>query len=287
MPLTESTLTSSLSGATLLMRDLVHERLGIFYDASRVSMMVEKLSEPAKARGCVSLMDYYYLLKYDDKGTEEWFRVMDALSVQETYFWRELAQIELLKNVLVPQWFKKNTGTLRIWSAACASGEEPYTIAMALNEAGFGNHPIQIIASDASEAALARARAGVFRPRSFRALPENLRDKYFTPSGAAWQLSPEILQKVEFRRANLMSLPEIAGMTSANVIFCRNVFIYFSPDAIRHVINDFAKGMPPGGFLFVGSSESLLKITKDFELEDINDAFVYVLKDARAKAAAP
>jgi chemotaxis protein methyltransferase CheR len=237
--------------------------------------------------GCKSFLDYYYILKYDEKGPSEWLRVMDAFSVQETYFWREIAQIEALVKFVVPAWFKDQRTPLRIWSAACASGEEPYSIVIALLEAGLHAHPIVVEASDASEAALEKARLGIYRERSFRALPEHLRTKYFTKVPHGWQLSREVLERVTFQRANLVSPAEIDGLARAPVIFCRNVFIYFSPDAIRRTVSGFAERMGSRGHLFIGSSESLLRITEDFELEELGDAFVYIKKRCESRAVLP
>src|SRR5436309_1828225 len=130
MTLVQNDRLSIPEGMTVLLRDLIHERTGIYFDPSRLDMMLDKLDEPARARNCVSLLDYYYLLKYDEAGQGEWDRVIDALSVQETYFWREMGQIRALVDVLVPQWFKNaSAAPLRVWSAACATGEEPYSIA--------------------------------------------------------------------------------------------------------------------------------------------------------------
>ena len=263
--------------ATLL-RDLVHERTGIFFEADRIDMMAEKLEARALLHGCRSYLDYYYILKYDEKGPDEWRRVMDAFSVQETYFWREFDQIRVLVEHFVPRWFKNSVQPLRIWSAACATGEEPFTIAMALLEAGWGNHPIEILASDASEIALAKAGARIYRDRSFRTLPVALREKYFVPVPEGFQLRPEVAARVTFRWANLMNLAELPEAAHVNVIFCRNVFIYFSTAAITRVLASFAKRLPAQGPLFVGASESLLKLTNDFELQEIGGAFVYVRK---------
>jgi len=270
-------------GVPALLRDLVHERTGIYFEPDRFDTMLDKLREPARARDCRSYLDYFYLLKYGEPGRDEWLRVMDAFSVQETYFWRELTQIRTLVDVLVPQWFEQHTTPLRIWSAACATGEEPYSIAIALREAGWGRHPIVIQASDASEAALAKARAGLYRERSFRSLSSELRAKYFdlAPEGA--RLRRDLLLPVTFQRANIMVAAEIADLATAPAVFCRNVFIYFSPDAIKRVVVSFAHSMPAGGHLFVGASESLLRLTTDFELQEIGDAFVYVRKPAPAR----
>jgi len=261
-----------------LLRDLVHERTGILFETGRFDTMLEKLEVRAAAHGCHSYLEYYYFLKYDEKAAEEWRRVMDAFSVQETYFWREIDQIRALVDHIVPQWFSDGSRPLRIWSAACASGEEPYSIAIALREGGWAKYPIEILASDASEAALARARARLYRDRSFRALPAALREKYFERGADGFRLRPEIAARVEFRWANLLALEELPEAAAVDVIFCRNVFIYFSPIAIARVAASFARRMPAQGRLFVGASESLLRLTDEFELQEIGGAFVYVRK---------
>jgi chemotaxis protein methyltransferase CheR len=266
-------------GSAVLLRDLVHEYTGTYFETPRLGMLIEKVEPLARERGCRSVLDYYYLLKFDGESTGEWQRVMDALSVQETYFWREMDQIRALVDVLVPAWFAQKRGTLRIWSAACATGEEPFTIAMALNEAGWLQRaPIEIMASDASVSALEKARRGTFRERSFRCLPEDLRRKYFQSVPQGWCIAPELLVRVRFQRANIVAANEVEALASAPIIFCRNVFIYFSPAAIIRTVHQFADRMPDGAHLFVGVSESLLRLTTRFELEEIGRAFVYVKK---------
>jgi len=265
-------------GVPLLLRDLVHEHAGIYFEEDRFDTLVNKLRERVVARGLSSLLDYYYLLKYEEDAAEEWLHVMDAFSVQETYFWREAAQIQVLVDVVVPAWFRQHPlKPLHIWSAACASGEEPYSLAIALREAGWGDHPIMIQASDASSVALDRARTAMYRERSFRVLAPELRTKYFeAPVAEQSRLRTELLLPVEFRRANLVADEEIADMAASPVIFCRNVFIYFSPDSIRRTVTMMARAMPCGGHLFVGASESLLKLTPAFDLREMGEAYVYV-----------
>lgn len=260
----------------LLLRDLVHERTAVYFESDRLDLMLDKLADRLKASGCHSYLDYYYLLKYDEHGTAEWRRVLDAFSVQETYFWRELDQVRALVDHVVPAWFKKSTDPLQIWSAACASGEEPYSIAIALNEAGWGGHPIKIHALDASEAALAKARTAVYRERAFRSLPAELRQRYFSPHADGLALREDIKARVNFRWGNLADRSTYDDLPVAPVIFCRNVFIYFSPASIARVAGIFAGRMPVGGHLFIGSSESLLKLTQHFDLHEIGGAFVYV-----------
>lgn len=274
-------------GTARLLRDIVHDHTGLFFETARSATLLDKLEPLARERNCRSFLDYYYLLKLEGEVTGEWQRVMEALSVQETYFWREMDQVRALVDVLVPQWFENRRDPLRIWSAACATGDEPFTIAMALEEAGwFDRAPIEIVASDASVNALEKARRGVYRERAFRNLPAHLRDKYFQPVPHGWSISPRLLVRVRFHRANLVASAEIAHLATAQIIFCRNVFIYFSHDAIRRTIGIFARHMPADGLVFVGASESLLKITTDFDLQEIGGAFVYKRVPAATQASA-
>src|SRR5262245_53166925 len=160
-------------GTTSLIQTLINERTGMSFDNGKRDILIDKLSPLVIERGFGSYLDYYYLLKYDASAHLEWQNVMNVLSVQETYFWRELDQVRALVQTLVPQWQARTPkSTLRIWSAACATGEEPLTIAMALNEAGwFERASIEIVATDASSKAIDRAEKGVYRERSFRNLP--------------------------------------------------------------------------------------------------------------------
>lgn len=259
-----------------LLRDLIHDKTGIFFDAGRLDILMEKLATRVRAHGCATYLDYYYILKYEQEGANEWLRVMDVFSVPETYFWREADQLRALVTVVVPRWFAGSpSAPLRIWSAACATGEEPYSIVMALQEAGWGAHPIEVRASDASEAALDKARAGVYRERSFRSLPEHLRRKYFQTKSGEHQINAAIASRVTFERANLLAEEEIHSLANVEVIFCRNVFIYFSGAATARVVASFARQAAPGSHLFVGASESLLKLSYDYELTEIGNAFVY------------
>jgi chemotaxis protein methyltransferase CheR len=264
------------AGLPILLRDIVHERTGIFFESDRCDLLLEKLDPLARQRDCHSFLDYYYILKYNDNGVEDWIQVAEALSVQETYFCREVSQIKLLVDVLIPQWFRRHSIPFRIWSAACASGEEPYSIVMALLEAGWAEHPIEIYASDASPSALEKAQAGVYREKAFRQTPPGLREKYFIPTDGGWRISEAIAKRVKFQRANLLATEEFSSLARSNAVFCRNVFIYFSAHAIRQTLAAFASRMPVNSHLFVGAAESLLKLTGDFELREISETFVYV-----------
>src|SRR5215213_1167363 len=268
-------------GTTALIRNLINERTGMFFDNGKSDLLIDKLSPLVIERGFGSYLDYYYLLKYDSSAPAEWQNVMNALSVQETSFWREFDQVRALVQTLVPEWHaRKSNSTLRIWSAACATGEEPLTIAMALNEAGwFEKASIEIVASDASSKALDRAAAGVYRERAFRNLSAQLRDRYFDRNGSDWRAKSSIHSRIKWGRANLMEEDQISQLASADFIFCRNVFIYFSESAISRVVRSFSRFIRSPGYLFVGAAESLLRLTTDFTLTEIDDAFVYMKRE--------
>jgi len=275
----ESEILGLPSGTETLIRQLIHDRTGMVFDSGKVDIMMDKLAPLVVKRGFNSFLDYYYLLKYDENAPEEWRNVMNVLSVGETYFWREMEQVRALTQTIVPQWFATHPGkTMRIWSAACATGEEPLTIAMALQETGwFDRASIEIHASDGSSVAIEKATQGVYRERSFRNLSPERRARYFCPdSSTTWRIRPELHSRVRYSIANLMDETDFAGLAAADVIFCRNVFIYFSDIAITKTVRSFSRLMSSPGYLFVGISESLLRLTRDFALEEVDDAFVYL-----------
>jgi chemotaxis protein methyltransferase CheR len=267
-----------LSGqVTTIFRELVHERLGLFYDAAQFDQLADRLAPLVVARGMTSFMDYYYLLKYSDDEAE-WGRVMDALAVPETYFWRESDQLHAIVDHVVPRLVDELKGSpLRIWSVPCASGEEPLTLAMMLDEARwFDRAPIELFASDASRAAIAKAVNGRYGARSFRNLPAAIRNKYFVPDGDHWLVSPSLRQRVSFDIVNVVAPDEVARHAAAPIVFCRNLFIYFSDQSITRTLEAMARWMPEQAYLCVGASESLLRLHTPFELQEIGGAFVYV-----------
>jgi chemotaxis protein methyltransferase CheR len=251
----------------------------MYYDDHRFDVLADRLTPLALARGFDSLLDYYYLLKYDAK-PDDWARAIDALSVQETYFWREADQFHALTDAILPRLAAAHRCPIRIWSLPCATGEEPLSLAIALTEAGwFSRAEIELNAADASEAALQKARAGRYGARAFRQLPEALRTRYFThdPRTGEWVVARAIHDCVKsWTRLNAVQPADMEALRGADVIFCRNLFIYFQEATVRRVVEAFADAMSSPGFLCVGAAESLLRITPRFELQEIGGAYVYV-----------
>lgn len=264
-------------GTLLLLGAIIQERTGLQFDDNRHSVLLDKLKPLVLARGFRSYLDYYYFLKYDNNAAFEWRRLTDSLLVQETYFWREIEQIQAIAEQILPRLASSWDRPLRIWCAACATGEEPLTMAIVLNEAGwFRRANIEIHASDVSLIALQKARQGLYRERALRNLPLHLRDKYFTRENELWRIAPELLARIQWRNANLIVKSEIIYLATAPIVLCRNVFIYFSERTIRQVVGWFAEAMPSPGYLGIGASESLLRLTNTFTLEEIGNAFMYV-----------
>jgi chemotaxis protein methyltransferase CheR len=266
-----------------VLRELIHERTGLFFDADRTELLAERMAPLVVGRGFRSFLDLYYLLRYDEVlAAEAWREVLDALSVPETYFWREMDQIRAIVCRVIPDLARRSAAGIRIWSAPCASGEEPLTIAMALNEAGwFDRIPIEIHGSDGSPAAIAKARAGRYRQRAMRALPGAMLEKYFTADEGSYVPDADLVRRItSWSVVNLMVPEEVAPYARAPIVFCRNAFIYFSPQAIKLVVAQLAASMPTPAYLCVGASESLLNATSAFSLEEIDRAFVYVKRDA-------
>jgi chemotaxis protein methyltransferase CheR len=271
-------------GAYALLRDLIVEHTGVLFDAPKRRLLADKLSELVTANGLTSFLDYYYLLRYDDKADTHWSALMNRLAVPETFFWRQAEQIAALADIIAPAHFAATVHKpLRIWSAAACTGDEAISIAIALSEAGLlDERRIQIVATDGSEEMIARARRGVYGERSFRQLPEALKQKYFEPEGTLWRPVERIRRHIRWDIANLVRPAETAPLANADVIFCRNVFIYFSDAAIRSTIQAFAQEMPDDGYLFLGAAESLTRLNVELELAEIGKAFAYVKRGKRS-----
>lgn len=270
-----------------ILRDLIHERTGLYYENSKRDLLADKVYPRLIECNFNSFLDYYYLLKYDSGADFEWKHLMDALSVSETFFWREFDQIKVMVDVLLPSLIEKSKDAskadffslsqpIHIWSAACSSGEEPISIAIALQEAGlFEKIPINIYGTDASPRAISKAKEGLYRQYSFRALSPALQAKYFKQEGVHWRIDPSIHKRIQWQVTNITSPNEIAHFRNINFIFCRNVFIYFSDKSIQKTIQILSSKLTESGYLFISASESLLKFKTDFKLMDINQAFAY------------
>ena len=252
---------------------LIEERTGLHYRLEESDLLADKLA-PRLAERCLdSLLDYYYFLRYDPAGESEIAQLVEALVVGETFFFRESATLEVVVNGFIPELIREGVRP-RVWCAACATGEEPLTLAMMLDGAGLLER-VTIVASDISARALARAQAGMFYRRSLRALPAGVVDRWLEPRGDGMLVVPRILAAVNWHRVNLIEEQQVSALGRFELVLCRNVLIYFSDETTTKVISSIARTLSPNGRLIVGASESLLRFDSPYVCEERAGAFFY------------
>ena len=252
---------------------LIEERLGLHYDLQERELLADRVSPRAVERGYESLLDYYYFLRYDPAAEAELALLVDALVVNETYFFREVSALRILATELVPRIIATGTRP-RIWCAACATGEEPLTLAMLLDEAGLLDQ-VSIVASDVSGSVLARAKEGTYRRRSLRSLPPGVVGRWLEGNEDGMRAAPHITRSVDWRRVNLVNEREISALGHFDAVVCRNVLIYFRDRTVAQVIGNIWQSLLPDGVLVVGASESLLRFDVPFACEELRGAFFY------------
>jgi chemotaxis protein methyltransferase CheR len=253
---------------------LIEEQTGLHYDIGDIDLIAEKLSERAADLGLGSVLDYYYFLRYDEGGAAELNTLAQTLVVHETYFFREYEGLRVLVDTLVPTILREKP-KVRIWSAACATGEEPYTIAIMLSLADLLDR-VEIVASDLSERALSKARAGIYGGRSFRGLPEARYGTYLVEDvRGGRQVRDDLRGRIDWQRINLIDKGAISGLGIFDVVVCRNVLIYFSDSTVARVAANLHDVLWPGGLLLVGASESLLRFGNLYDCEEHGGAFFY------------
>lgn len=208
-------------------------------------------------------------------------KVIDAMTTNETFWFRDVYPFEYLANHLLPELAKKNgAARTRIWSAACSSGQEPYSISIMIDEFvrskfGMSSFPVEIIATDLSSAILDSAKNGLYDRLSIvRGLSERRLKEYFNPVGDnTWQVKPNILERVQFKPLNLQDSYLMLG--KFDVVFCRNVLIYFSAELKRDILSRIRGSLKPGGYLVLGSSESIGTASVHFEMIHCNPGVIY------------
>lgn len=262
-----------------LIRDLITDYCGILFADSFKYLIERRLRPRLPVFGFTSFRDYYRLLKYSPDAQREFDEIVERITTHETYFFRESYQLKAFTDEIIPQLLKELTRRrgLRIWSAGCSSGEEPYTIAMLLNDlVANGGHRYEIFGNDISRKVIRKARRGVFRESAFRQTDPRMVERYFEACGEGnYEIKEEIRKKVTFGHLNLMNNSAMNLFGEVDVIFCRNVIIYFSAESRRHLIATFYRKLRPGGFLLLGHSESLINTSTDFELVVLDNDMVY------------
>jgi chemotaxis protein methyltransferase CheR len=271
-----------------LIRDLIQEKVGFYLDDSSLVRIKNRLNQRLEEHNLDSFEEYWRYLKYSSNGEDEFQQVLERLVNRETYFFREVSQLRVFQeHILLKIWGRKAKTSsplvLRFLSAGCASGEEPYTLAMLVRESGLFSlgWRVEIVGVDISQVALGQARAGVYDSRSLRSQDGDfagLVKKYFYKENGGYRLCEEVRRMVTFGEVNLLDSLSLQRMAPFDVIFCRNVMIYFQTiDRVRLVQNLY-DALDDNGYLFLGHSESLYKISADFEMLSFDGAVVYQKK---------
>ncbi|MBU0700496.1 hypothetical protein KKE26_04275 [bacterium] len=267
----------------LLFQRYIADNAGLFLDDSKLDTLRTALLARTTALNLKDYREYYRFINFNPRGEEEFKELMNLLTVGETYFFRDAKHFEILDKYILPDVikYKKEMGdnSIRIWSAGCSTGEEPYSIAMFL----LGNltipslWDIEILATDVSTKALQKARDGVYTKWSLRAIDRKYTQKYFTTTENRFLLNDEIKKMVKFEYFNLIREPyPLTKMGNYwDIILCKNVTIYFKVDSTRRVIHDFYQSLRDGGTLFIGMSESLFQISDEFNLIEHDNCFLY------------
>jgi chemotaxis protein methyltransferase CheR len=242
-----------------LFREFIYRQSGIRIEATKITLLTNRIRRRVKARELTDF-DAYYRLLTSPAGAGELEQFLDEVTTNETSFFRTPHHFEWFKGPFLDEMLARPASArkIRIWSAACSTGEEPYTLAICLAEASLKlrDWKTSILATDLSEAVLRQARAGVYRPRSLQELSEQRLKRHFDPQpeGDSFAIRPTLKSMVEFRHHNLMESPPSPPF---DCIFLRNVLIYFDRDSKQVVINHLVRALAPGGYLVVGPSEGI------------------------------
>jgi chemotaxis protein methyltransferase CheR len=262
--------------------ELVHLRVGLRFEDRKLYFLANRLRKRMKALGITSVAEYLHMLDHGDPRGREFQELVNLITVNETYFFRDFPQLTSFSSGCLEKIVadKNRTGrdTLRVWSAGCSSGEEPYTVAIILLEmlGEPAQWDISILGSDIDRAELEQAERGVYGPRSLREVPAEYLARYFLPRADGGQeVRPELRRLVRFEHLNLMDDERMRGRRGFDFIFCRNVLMYFGDVSRRKVIDHFYVALNRPGFIFPGSSEHLGGISQAFSVKKISDLLVY------------
>ncbi|MBI4838253.1 MAG: protein-glutamate O-methyltransferase CheR [Nitrospirae bacterium] len=262
-----------------LIRDLIRGYCGIFFNEKSLFLVERRLNRRLKVLRLEDFREYYRFLMYDPKRDDEIQRIMDILTVNETYFFRGESQLKVFIDEIIPELKEKNKDQkkINIWSAGCATGEEPYTFAMLLLEkGGFDGWDIRIAGSDISQRALQIARSGIYKKNSFRSTEYYFIKKYFhNEDEDTYSISDSVRKLVAFNYVNLFDPFKVRLVGKMDLIFCRNVLIYFDDTARKKVIENFYNCLVDGGYMVLGHTESLVKLSTAFSLKHFTNDMVY------------
>jgi len=261
-------------------RKLLEDACGIVLGDNKQYLVTSRLTKLISDNEIGSFSTLMKRMKVDGKLRN---RIMDAMTTNETSWFRDVYPFDILKEKLLPELIKTQLRTIRIWSAACSTGQEPYSLSMMVQEylqskpGSLSTNAVQIIGTDISPSVLAVAKSGVYEGVAVsRGLPQERKARFFRETSAGWEVGADIKKRVSFRELNLMQSYTLLGRF--DIIYCRNVLIYFSTELKRDILARMAKCLNPGGFLVLGGSESITNYSNEFDLIRWRNGVIYQLK---------
>jgi chemotaxis protein methyltransferase CheR len=260
--------------------ELLRNHCGLHFGEETRFLLEKRVNRRMSQCSLTNYSAYHYELRNASHRDGELAQLIDDVTTNETYFFRERGQLRALVGEILPEVLmqrrERGNRPITVWSAGCASGEEPYSIVILARESGVdpGSH-LRVYASDISRRMLQRARQGIYRDSSFRETETHLRDRYFEEKDGQWKVSDEIKKHVDFIHINLMDRSKIALLGAMDVILCRNVIIYFDMESKRKLIRTFEEKLRPGGHLLLGHSESLINLSTSLDLRHLKNDLVY------------
>jgi chemotaxis protein methyltransferase CheR len=269
-----------------LLRELVHAHCGIFFRDESRYLVERRLAARIEALGLRTFPEYHRFLRFDPGRAAELDEALDVLTTNETYFYREPLQLTAFTREILPDLARARASErrLRILSAGCSTGEEAYTLAVIVKDSRlFEGWDVEISGCDISRRCIAQARAGVYGEHAFRFPEAEPMRRWFHLRGGKWSVDDAIRRMVRFGRENLLDARPLPTVSRLDVLFCRNVMIYFDVSARKQLLRTFHQRLRDGGWLLLGHSESLLNLTADFEIVHLKADLVY-RKPLRAAA---
>jgi chemotaxis protein methyltransferase CheR len=263
------------------LRDFIYNICGMYFHTTKKYFLESRLARRMEATGAKSQPEYYQLLK-SPRGAEELKYLMDEITTNETFFFRNVPQLTALETKLLPEIVetknKMGFRKLRIWSAGSSSGEEAYTMSMMLLEKRstlLKDWIIEIVGTDINETVISQAKEGIYNAYSVRNIPDTYKRKYIREENGKFLLSPEVKKFVTFNKLNLYDDSKMIFMKSFDLIFCANVLIYFDTASKSKVVQHFYNNLQPYGYFFVGQSESLHGVNDKFKTVHFPGGFTY------------
>ena len=263
-----------------LLRDFIYEKTGIYFEEKKAYFLNARIANRLAETNSSNAKEYYRFLKYENSA-DELKLLINLITTNETYFFRDTEQMTSFADEILPAVLeekrKNNERTIRIWSAACSTGDEPYSIAILIRERmkSFENFNIEILASDINTQVLKKCEEGIYTPRALKDTPKDILNKYFNFDGKDYKIHDDVKKMITLKCINLIDSAQVRKIRNIDVLFCRNVLIYFDDNSKKQTVNDFYDVLSKDGFVLLGVGESLGRISASFKLIRLKKIIAY------------